>query len=92
MEKLYEAILSLLALEEPQESPLIGRITTWIEELLPKCIAALKRAESVSLESKLMKLLKLMKWMEGRLSERALFPRMVQVETATLAPPQRNAP
>lgn len=69
---------------------MIEKISTWVDGLLPKSIAALKKAESVSLESKLMKLLKLMKWMEGRLSERVIFPRMVQVETATLAPPQRN--
>jgi hypothetical protein len=84
-------ILSLLALESVEDSPFIDKVSAWVDGLLAKSIAALKKAESVSLESKLMKLLKLMKWMEGRLSERVIFPRMIQVETATLGPPQRQS-
>lgn len=91
MEKQFETILSLLASENPEDSPMIDKVVSWVDGLLPKSIAALKKAESVSLESKLMKLLKLMKWMEGRLGERVVFPRMVQIETGTLGPPQRHS-
>lgn len=64
------------------------KINAWQAGLLAKAISAMKRAQSISLESKLMKLIKLMKWMEGRLSEKVIFPRMNQIENATLSQPR----
>lgn len=88
MDKVYEAILSLMIVEKPSDCPLIDKVIVWQQGLLVKTIAALKRAQSISLESKLVKLIKLMKWMEGRLSEKVIFPRMSNLENASLSHPR----
>lgn len=88
LEKPYELVLSLMAVPDPAKNTLSDRIAGWKANLLLKCKAALRKSESISLEPKLIKILKLMKWMENRLGEKVTFPTMINLENGTLEVPR----
>lgn len=88
LEKSFELLLGLMLVQDPVKNILSDRVAKWKANLLIKCKAALRKSESISLEPKLIKLLKLMKWMEARLGEKVRFPRMVNLENGVLELPK----
>ena len=76
--------MSMMVHDRYDQSVHSERIKEWMNEILLKCKKAIKQSESISQEPKLLKIIELMKWMEGRLLEKINFPRMTNIETARI--------
>ena len=92
LERIYESILGLVVFEDPSLHPDHQSIVAWQAGLGSKCKKAIKQSESLSQEPKLVKIIKLMKYLENKLAQRVNFPVMTNLENGRLEMTHQTQP